>query len=169
MSATPPGVAAAMLARMIWLTRAADLLGVPIIATLEEESANGPLLPALAGHLPKATPCLDKRHFGLAGQADILAAVRATGRSHAVLVGMETDVCVAQSALGLLDQGFAVAAVSDACFSPHGFHDAGLKRMAEAGAALITTKALHFEWAGDLATHYRLKNALGAPPEGVSF
>ena len=54
---------------------------------------------------------LCKPTFGLAGTPEILAAVRETGRTTAVVVGCETDVCVAQSAIGLREQGFGVTVI----------------------------------------------------------
>lgn len=168
LASAPPAARDEIAARIAWLARAARHLHIPTLVTLEEEAANGPLLPAVAAAVAGA-PVFDKWSFGLAGQNDILTAVRATGRSHCVLVGMETDVCVAQSALGLLDQGFAVAVVIDACFSPPPFHAAGLDRMQAAGTALLTSKALLFEWAATLPLHLRLKAELGPPPPGVTF
>ncbi|HMT13749.1 MAG TPA: isochorismatase family protein [Aestuariivirga sp.] len=156
-------------ARIAWLGRAAAELRIPCLVTLEEPHRNGPLLPNVARALPSGVATRDKQSFGLAGQPDILAAVKAMGRSHCVLVGMETDVCVAQSALGLLDHGFSVAAVTDACFSLPPFHAAGLARMAAAGVTLLTSKALYFEWAENLFTHERLKAALDPPPDGISY
>ena len=76
----------------------------------------------------------------------ILEAVRKTGRNTAVLVGLETDVCVAQSALGLLQEGFDVVAVADACGSPGTGHDFGLKRMKGAGVVVTSAKTVQFEW-----------------------
>ena len=74
----------------------------------------------LAPHLEYIAWLCDRRTwlagptFGLADVPEIVASVEHTGRRTAVLVGMETDVCVAQSALGLLDEDFTVAVVEDA-------------------------------------------------------
>ena len=85
--------------------------------------------------------------FGLAGQPDILAAVRATGRKTAILAGLETDVCVAQSAIGLLQAGYRVAVVADAVGSPGAAsHAAGLERIRLAGCILASVKGLFYEW-----------------------
>jgi hypothetical protein len=84
--------------------------------------------------------------FGLADQPDILAAVARTGRKTAVLVGLETDVCIAHSALGLLQQGYNVVAVSDATASPGSGQMIGLERMRRAGVLLVTVKSLYYEW-----------------------
>ena len=62
-----------------------------------------------------------------------------------MLVGLETDVCVAQSALGLLDRGLSVVVVEDAV-ARRAAHAAGLDRMRRAGAIPVVTKQLHYEW-----------------------
>jgi nicotinamidase-related amidase len=63
-----------------------------------------------------------------------------------VLVGFETDVCVYQSAIGLLDAGLRVMAAEDATFSPGEMHERGLARLRDAGVALTHCKALAYEW-----------------------
>jgi nicotinamidase-related amidase len=78
-------------------------------------------------------------------------AVAATGRRTAVLVGAETDVCVAQSAIGLRDLGYRVVAVSDATFSPGSMHDHGLARMRDAGVEIRHAKGIYYEWVRTLA------------------
>ena len=87
-----------------------------------------------------------KPTFGLAGTPAILRAVRATARSTAVLVGFETDVCIYQSAVGLLDDGFDVIAVEDAIGSQGEMHARGLARLRDAGVALTHCKGLGYEW-----------------------
>ena len=112
--------------------------------TEEEPERNGRTDPRFA--LPPATPVLLKPTFGVAGTPAILDAVRATARGTAVLVGFETDVCVFQSAVGLLETGLRVIAVEDATFSPGEMHERGLARLREAGARLTHCKALAYEW-----------------------
>lgn len=140
-----------VVARIAWLAGAAAALGIPLVVTEEDPARNGGTDPSVVARLPPATPVLEKRIFGLAGQPDILAAVEATGRRTAVLVGAETDVCVAQSALGLLDRGFRVVVVTDATFSPGAMHDLGLRRMRDAGIVEIHAKGLYYEWVRALA------------------
>jgi nicotinamidase-related amidase len=130
------------LARAAWLARLARELQVPAVATEEEPERNG----ATGLELAPGTPVLTKPTFGLAGTPEILQAVRDTNRRTAVLVGFETDVCVYQSAVGLLDAGFNVIAPEDAIFSPGEMHARGLDRLRDAGAALTHCKALAYEW-----------------------
>jgi nicotinamidase-related amidase len=129
-----------------WLVGVAAALDVPIVATEEDAARNGPTDPAIAGRLPPGTPILAKPVFGLADVPAILAAVEASGRRTAVLVGAETDVCIAHSAIGLHDRGFRVVVVTDATFSPGAMHDLGLRRLRLAGIELHHAKGVYYEW-----------------------
>ena len=62
------------------------------------------------------------------------------------LVGFETDVCIAHSAIGLLQQEYKVAVVSDATASPGRSHEIGLERMRRAGVVISSVKSLFYEW-----------------------
>jgi nicotinamidase-related amidase len=134
-----------LLSRVCWLVKVAQWKQIPIVVTAEELDQQ-PLASMLIQYLPADTPILDKFSFGLAHQSDILSAVRQTGRKTAVLIGLETDVCVAHSALGLLDQTFRVAVVADATGSPSPGHEVGLSRMQGAGVIVVSTKSLFYEW-----------------------
>ena len=132
--------------RMGWLMQVAEKLGMPMIATAEEMTKHGGLVPQIVKKLPKGTAVYNKMVFGLADQPDILAAVEKMGRKTAVLVGLETDVCIAHSALGLLLRGYNVVTVTDATASPNEGHATGLERMRRAGVLLVTAKSLYYEW-----------------------
>jgi nicotinamidase-related amidase len=136
------GEALEVLARAAWLISLARRLDVPVVVTEELPERNG----ATGIELAPGTPVLTKPTFGLAGTPEILQAVRDTGRPTAVLVGFETDVCVYQSAVGLLDDGFRVIAAEDATFSPGEMQARGLSRLRDAGVALTHCKALAYEW-----------------------
>lgn len=132
--------------RIAWLVAVAARLGIPVVATEEEPERHGATDERIRAQLPAGVRVFRKPTFGLAGTPEILAAVRATGRRTAVLVGAETDVCVAQSAIGLRDEGFACVVVDDATFSPDGMHERGLARIAAAGVGSNHTKGVTYEW-----------------------
>ncbi len=161
---------APLVARIAWLIRVAHALDIPVIATAEDIVENGPIVPDLMRELPPGHTVHDKMVFGLAGQASILEEVRRTGRSECILVGLETDVCIAHSALSLADIGYRVAVIEDATASPPPHHEAGLKRIASAGGIVTTTKGIHYEWVRDLATLSRLRQKIGrALPPGLTL
>ncbi|MEM7111650.1 MAG: isochorismatase family protein [Chloroflexota bacterium] len=147
----------ALVERISWLVDVAVALDVPLVVTAEDLANCGGLMPELAGRLPKETAVYDKQIFGLADQADILAAVRETGRETAVLIGLETDVCVAHSALGLLQAGYKVATVVDAVGSPGLGQEIGLARMRGAGVVMLSCKSLYYEWVRTVARDNTIK------------
>ncbi|HEY7701869.1 MAG TPA: isochorismatase family protein [Candidatus Limnocylindrales bacterium] len=157
--------------RMAWLVGVAAALDIPVIATEEDAARNGPTEAAIRDRFPDGNPMLPKPVFGLADDPAILAAVKRTGRRTAVLVGMETDVCVAHSAIGLLDRGLRVAVVADATFSPGDMHAHGLRRIADAGATVIHAKGVYYEWIRTLeaARAFEAANPGLSEPPGFSL
>lgn len=142
---------ATVVGRVVWLAATATALGVPALVTEEDPDRNGPTEAAILQALPREVPRFTKPAFGLVDVPEIFAAVEATGRRQVVLAGLETDVCVAQSAIGLLDRGFRVVVAADAVFSPAAVHEHGLRRMSAAGVELLHAKGIYYEWVRTLA------------------
>jgi nicotinamidase-related amidase len=142
----PPQRAEQLVNRVGWLMEVAKILNVPMIVTAEEGKRYAGLTAVLAEKLPPGTKVLDKTVYGLADQTNILDAVRKTGRRTAVLVGMETDVCVTHSTIGLMQNGFQVVVLADVTDSPGDAHVFGLERMRGAGALVMSLKGLYYEW-----------------------
>jgi nicotinamidase-related amidase len=83
------------------------------------------------------------------------------------LVGLETDICVAHSALGLQELGKRVVAVRDALFSPGVAHAHGLGRMERAGVEFVSAKELAYDWlrtVADARDFFRANRDLASPP-----
>ena len=163
---TDTSAAQSALERAAWLVAVAARLEIPIVVTEEEPERNGSTASLIGEHLPQGTPVLRKGTFGLAASPEILAAVRDTGRRTAVVAGCETDVCVAQSAIGLLEHGFGCVVVDDATFSPGEMHARGLDRLASAGVARNHAKGITYEWLGTVDDAHRVlgDSTLPAPP-----
>jgi nicotinamidase-related amidase len=82
------------------------------------------------------------------------------GRSMIVMAGCEAHVCLMQTALELLEEEFDVWVVTDACSSrSERNRDAAFDRLAGAGAELVTTEMVAFEWLRT-AEHERFKDML---------
>ena len=158
----PPDQREPLVARIAWLMCVARALGIPIVATAEDIATDGPLAAPLIDELPDGSTVHAKMAFGLAGQQSIVDDVRRTGRGEFVLVGMETDVCVAHSAIGLLDLGYRVAVIDDATASPPPHHDYGIARVRAAGAVITSVKGIYYEWVRDLATMHSTRAKLDA-------
>jgi nicotinamidase-related amidase len=130
------------------LIEAAARLAVDVLATEHYSRGLGPLLPELKAHLP-VNGVLEKIHFSLQDEPACAVRVAQTGRRQMVIAGMETHVCVLQSALGLRQAGYEVFVVADATGSRRAESRAlALERMRAAGIAVVTTEMVVFEWLG---------------------
>lgn len=141
----PESKATQVIRRACWLINVAKWLNIPIVVTAEDMADLGTVHSSIQDCLRNES-IYDKMIFGLAEQVDIMSAIQETKRKTCILIGLETDVCVAQSALGLMQKGYQVIVVADATGSPKKAHKAGLKRIQKAGALIIQTKALYYEW-----------------------
>jgi nicotinamidase-related amidase len=159
-----------LIERVAWIASLARALSVPIVITEEEPDSNGPTLPEVLAQVAGDASRYQKPTFGLADVPEISAAVAATERQTAILVGMETDVCVAHSALGLLDLGYRVVVVRDAVAAPGEAHDHGLGRMRDAGVVLLGAKGLFYEWARTVERASALDDQTRVPlPDGLTL
>ena len=150
-------IADKLTAHIAWLIRIAHALDVPVIVTAEDMAQNGGVDGRITAALPPGSPVYDKDAFAVLDNPAISQAIAATGRKNAVCAGLETDVCVAQSALGLLAQGYRVMALQDAVAAPSADHSVGLGRMRDAGAAISSVKALYYEWVSSVSDVVALK------------
>lgn len=129
-----------------WVVGAATGLGVPVVVTEEDVAKNGATTDRIVANLPAGAPILPKYAFSAPDNPDILSAIDDTGAPTCILIGMETDICVAQSALQLQARGKRVVAVADALYSPGAAHGNGLDRMIRNGVEVISAKELVYEW-----------------------
>jgi nicotinamidase-related amidase len=141
---------ASALARSAWVAGVASALGVPVVLTEEDAATNGPTADPIRAAVPDASPVLVKTVFGADANPDIDGAVRRHGRGAVVLVGMETDVCVAHSAIGWRASGLRTVVVHDAVYSAGDGHANGLARLRAEGVELLSAKELYYEWLRDL-------------------
>jgi nicotinamidase-related amidase len=133
-------------ARVAWLAGSARALEIPVVVLEEEPERYGATADSVRAQLPPGSDGLPKEQFGLMGNPELRAAVERTGRRTAVLVGMETDVCVAHSAVGLRDEGYRVAVATDATYSPLEAHAHGLARLRDGGVELLSAKGVLYDW-----------------------
>ncbi|MFJ4348644.1 hydrolase [Pseudomonas sp. NPDC089401] len=137
-------------ARARWLLAASAELEVPVVVSEQYPKGLGHTLPELLAAAP-AAEVVEKTHFSCVA-ADCLPA-SLLGREQVIVCGMETHVCVLQTVLGLLALGKQVFVVEDACDSRTPANKAaGLARMRQAGAQLVTREMVLFELMGS-ASH----------------
>ena len=159
--------------RVVWNTRrlldGAKALGVPAQATEQVPEKLGPTVEALAERLPSPHA---KRAFSSAACQELLDAWRDADVRHVALAGIETHVCIAQTALDLLAEGFEPCVVVDAVGSRFAIdHETALRRLDASGVTLTTTEAVLFEWCETAADPaFRAISALAkeTPPDGAA-
>ncbi len=138
------------------LMRSAAQLGVPILVSEQYPQGLGRTVAELQALAP-ANAIVAKTHFSCAAEPDFrlrLDGLFALGRGQAVICGMETHVCVLQTALLMKEYGFRPVVVADAASSrTEANHEAGLARLRENGVEVVTTEMVVFEWLRRAATH----------------
>lgn len=142
---------------VLLLAKGAKLFNVPtILTTVETESFSGPMLPQLLDVFPEQTP-IERTGMNSWDTPAFREAIKATGKKNILLSGLWTEVCIAWPTLNMLDQGYNVYVVEDACgaTSPAA-QEAALSRMVQAGAVRMTTVATVLEFQRDWANraHY---------------
>jgi nicotinamidase-related amidase len=140
----------------IALAKAAKILGLPVVLTSSQESQlQGPLIPELQQLLPEAFASRVQR-AGLVNawtDENFVAAIKATGKTHLIMAGVTTDVCLIYPAIDAVNTGYAVQAVMDASGSPFALSESlSQQRMHDAGVVLTTTNTLIAELAQDWST-----------------
>ena len=130
------------------LVNFARLLGyfrIPIVATLERPvDGKGSLPDALAAELGHGK-IFEKDFFDLTREQAIRDHLALLNKKQVIVAGCETDVCVLQSCLGLIDLGYEVFAVEDLIFSSARDVKAALARMNAAGVVFLSYKTLYYE------------------------
>ena len=134
-----------------FLLDACKLLHVPVWVTEQYPKGLGPTVPELAKRLPADRP--EKVAFSSCAVTSLVDGLHRGGRPNILVTGMETHVCVMQSVLDLLAQGFRVFVAVDAvgCRYPID-HETALRRMEQAGAVPVTTEMAVFELTGVAGT-----------------
>ena len=141
----------ALVARTKALIDAACIFGIPRLATEHCALQIGPLIPALRQRFEPAE-IFAKTRFGAVDHPEFAALVKSAGRAQIVVAGMEAHVCAMQTILGLLALDYDVFAVEDALGSRRGRErdrELALMRVQAAGATLVGTETVLFEWTRD--------------------
>jgi nicotinamidase-related amidase len=136
----------------VQLIRGIQILRVPIVATVQYSKGLGAMVPPITTALGDVVPT-EKKAFSSCGAPGFLAALSARKITDVILCGIETHVCVCQTALDLIGRGFRVFVVADAVSSRTAQNRAlGLDRMRAAGAAIVSVEMLLFELLAESGT-----------------
>jgi nicotinamidase-related amidase len=129
------------------LIRLAGILKLPALVTTQYAKGLGNTVPDIANLLPN-TPTIDKQMFSCFGSDAFCSMLkRLPGqRTTVLLCGMEAHICVMQTALGALREGYLVHVAADAVSSRTELNwQIGLNRMRSAGAIVSSTEMMIYE------------------------
>lgn len=129
------------------LIHAANILSIPALITTQYAKGLGGIVPEIASLLP-AVEAMDKQFFSCFGSDAFCTALkRQAGQRNTLLIcGMETHICVMQTALTALREGYLVHIASDAVSSRAEWNwKIGLDRMKSAGAVISSTEMMIYE------------------------
>ena len=130
------------------LIRAADLLKIPTVMSTQYAKGLGKTVPEIASLLPESE-AIDKDQFSCFGSdvfCSLLKRLHGGSRNTLLLCGMESHICVAQTALAALREGYLVHVASDAVGSRTEWNwKIGLERMRSAGAVISSTEMMIYE------------------------
>ena len=127
------------------LIQAAKILEIPVLWCQQRPDALGPTVPEIAQHLTDIEP-INKAAFSCCGAEKFNAGLKALGRNQILLCGIETHVCIYQTAIDLLRRDFNVNIVSDAVSSRTLENkQIAINRLAAEGVKISSTEMALFE------------------------
>jgi len=138
------------------LIRLANIVSLPVVVSTQYSKGLGQTIPEIASLLPNVSP-VDKVEFGCFGNGEFCSAIGVlAGRNTLLLCGMESHICVMQTALGALNQGLTVHVAADAVSSRTELNwKLGLERMRAAGAVLSSTEMMIYELLGKSGSQFK--------------
>jgi nicotinamidase-related amidase len=149
----------AYLENIVRIARGARLLGIPVVWAEQNPRGLGETVPEVAAALDGLSP-IPKTAFSCGADPAVREALRATACRRAFLVGIEAHICVFQTAVDLLDDGWEVEVVTDAVSSRTPANAAvGVGRMRDAGARATSVEMALYAWLGS-SEHPRFREVL---------
>ncbi len=130
------------------LIQAATVMQVPIVPTTQYAERMGGVVPEIAQALPASAACapIDKMCFSCAGVQGFLDGIVASGKRQILLCGVETHICVSQTALDLVSQGYQVHVAADAVSARSlEKHKLGMERMRDSDVLPCAAEAAVYE------------------------
>lgn len=127
------------------IIKGAKVLGIPVLWTEQNPEGLGPTIPEIAELLSGNQP-ISKIKFSCCGSDKFMGELKKIKRKQVLITGIETHICVYQTAAELLEAGYEVQVVSDAVSSRTKENkNIGLQRMRHAGATLTSVETALYE------------------------
>jgi isochorismate hydrolase len=139
------------------LLTAANQFNVPIVVTAQYPKGLGPIEEFITNRLTDSSKHFDKTRFSSLGADQLPEHLNQINKKQIILTGIESHICVLQSAIEFINEGYDVFVVTDAIASRKASsYETALMRMNQAGCSLLNTESVLFEWLRD-ASHPEFK------------
>jgi len=127
------------------IIRGVSVFGIPLVVTEQTPQKLGPTIPEI-GELLSGAALIAKASFSCWKNQDYVRAVKTHNRKDILVAGIEAHVCVYQTVMDMLAEGYRVHVVADAVSSRTARNrEIGMARMRDAGAAIVSTEMVLFE------------------------
>lgn len=136
-----------VVSRTTTLAKAAKILEIPTIVTQQYSKGLGETVEAVKKSIAPNSPIVEKSAFSAVKEPGFMDTLKSFGKKQIVICGIETHVCVHQSAADLISEGYDVYIAKDACASRSKYEfKQGIERMQENGAKISCVEIVLFEW-----------------------
>ncbi len=130
------------------LIELAKIMSIPIIVTEHNPKGLGKTIKAIKDILPRKTKIIEKHTFSTFSTQEFVKAIQEIGDASRTLLvaGIESHICIMQSVLEALSQGYKVHVAGDAVTARSRFNwEVGLKRMEQSGAVISSAEMASYE------------------------
>ena len=125
--------------------KAGDILNLPIIITEQYPKGLGDSVEEIKSSVKNAQ-YIEKNSFSIVNEDNILNLIKKYNKKQIIIFGIETHICVLQSAIDLLNNGFEVFVVRNASASRNiNEHNAAIRRLIHFGAQIVTVEMVIFQ------------------------
>ena len=143
----PEGAAGDMLENGSRLIEAANLLHIPVLLSEQYPKGLGATVEKLTAKLNSNSLSFEKTTFSCCSSNNFNNTLHEISRKQVVIIGQETHICILQTALDLIQQGYQVHIIEDAVCSRKAEHKIyALQRMQQQGATISNFESVLFEW-----------------------
>lgn len=126
--------------------KACEILSIPVIVTEQYPQGLGETADVIKNNLPPDAIFIEKTSFSAVNEAEFAKKISSLRRRQVLLCGIETHICVLQTALSFMEKGHDVYILKDCCSSRHrSEHETGIELLRQYGAGIICVEIALFD------------------------
>ena len=138
------------------ITKASKILNIPVIITEQYPKGLSYTIDNIKNEFADVIP-IEKTSFSAMNDEKFRNQIKSCGKKQILICGIETHICVLQTAADLISEGYEVYILKDACSSRNEFeHNTGIELLAQYGAKITCSEIAIFQWL-ESSKHPRFK------------